>query len=274
MDNSSAEFNEDERAMLAALEKGDEPIPDAPTEPAVAAEPQGQAAPAVSAPVEGTQAAQSEPGTAAPQGGDPRAALRAARRDAKRANERAQQLEHELKDLKAGKAPVAAHVTDEEMAELEENFPVAAKLAREVANLKAKLQATTQAQPPEDSFEPVRYDPEIQEVIDSVPELVNWQFDPTQQQRFHAAIEMDKYLLTLPDWKDKPLNERLAEVTSRVKRDVSPGEPRRNPNDVINGLPTQGAQRISDFKGGMQPDKSTPDYSRMSDEEIIASLPQ
>lgn len=274
MDNgSNAEFNEEERAMLAALEKGENPNPVA-TDPATvaAAEPTGQAAATDGAakPVEGAQAAPEQ--NAAPQQGDTRAALRAARRDAKRSHERTQQLEQEIADLKAGKAPTVTQVTPEELAELEENFPVAAKLAREVAALKAQLQQAPK-DAPKDDFEPVRYDHDTQEVIDSVPELVNWQYDPNAQPRFHAAIEMDKYLLTLPDWQNKPLNERLVEVTRRVKADVAPGEPRRNPTEVIDGLPTDGPRQISDFRGGMQPDKTTPDYSRMSDEEILASLP-
>lgn len=280
MENSNAEFNADEQAMLAELEKGEQstdPVTKAadPATATAAAEPTGQAAATDGAkPVEGAQAAQ-EPAApekpAAPQG-DTRAALRAARRDAKRAHERAAQLEQEVADLKAGKTQAATHVTDEELAELDENFPVAAKLAREVAELKTKLQTATKAAPT-DEFEPVKYDPEVQEVIDAVPDLVNWQYDPKTQDRFHAAIEMDKYLMTLPDWQNKPLNERLVEVTRRVKADVAPGEPKRNPQAVIDALKTDGPKRISDFKGGMQPDKSTPDYSRMSDEEIIASLP-
>ena len=271
MEDSTAEFNTEERAMLEALEKGEElPGTQPPTEaqPAAAA-PTGQAAPVEAQKVDGAQPAAPEQ-PPAPQG-DTRAALRAARRDAKRANERSAQLEQELADLKAGKTPTTTHVTDEEMAELQENFPVAAKLAQEVRELKSKL--TTQGEAPKDDFEPVRYDPDTQEVIDSVPDLVNWQYDPSAQQRFHAAIEMDKYLLTLPDWKDKPLNERLVEVTRRVKNDVPPGEPRRDPAQVIAGLPTSGPQRISDFQGGAAPNKTTPDYSKMSDEEVIASLP-
>ena len=272
MENSNSEFNAEEQAMLAALEKGEE-LPTnqpaaQPVAPTAAAEPSGQAAAVEAKPVEGAQAAPEQP--AAPQG-DTRAALRAARRDAKRANERAAQLEQEIADLKAGKTTTTTQVTDAEMAELEENFPVAAKLAREVADLKSKL--APQAEAAKDDFEPVRYDPDTQEVIDSVPDLVNWQYDPTAQQRFHAAIEMDKYLLTLPDWKDKPLNERLTEVTRRVKADVPPGEPRRDPAKVIADLPTSGPQRISDFQGGAAPNKTTPDYSKMSDEEILASLP-
>lgn len=282
MGNTNAEFNEEERAMLADLEKGEQsPAPvatdtaataSAEVSTTAAAEPAGQAAATDGAakPVEGAQAAPEQP--AAPQG-DTRAALRAARRDAKRANERATQLEQEVADLKAGKTTPSTQVTDEELAELDENFPVAAKLAREVAELKAKLQTAPSKAAPKDDFEPVRYDPDTQEVIDSVPDLVNWQYDPATQDRFHAAIEMDKYLLTLPDWQNKPLNERLVEVTRRVKADVAPGEPKRDPQAVIDALTTDGPKRISDFKGGMQPDKSKPDYSRMTDEEIIASLP-
>jgi hypothetical protein len=272
---SNAEFNAEEQAMLAELAKGEQsPAPEAPATAEasiVAAEPAGQAAATDEAkPVEGAQAAP-ESAAAAPQG-DTRAALRAARRDAKRAHERTQQLEQEIADLKAGKTLTVTQVTDEELAELDENFPVAAKLARQVQELNTKLQQAPK-EVPKDDFEPVRYDPEIQEVIDSVPELVNWQYDPKTQDRFHAAIEMDKYLMTLPDWQNKPLNERLAEVTRRVKADVAPGEPKRDPQAVIDALKTDGPKRISDFKGGMQPDKSTPDYSRMTDEEIIASLP-
>lgn len=269
MENSNAEFNADEQAMLADLEKGEQsPAPDAADHPAVVAEPQGQAPTAETPLVEGAAAPEQQ----AAQQGDTRAALRAARRDAKRANERAAQLEQEIADLKAGKPPVATQVTDEELAELDENFPVAAKLAREVAALKAQLQQAAK-DAPKDDFEPVRYDPDLQEVIDSVPDLVAWQYDPQAQASFHAAIEMDKYLNSLPEWRDKPLNERLAEVTRRVKANAPPGEPKRDPQAVIDALTVDGPQRIGDFKGGMQPDKSTPDYSRMTDEEILATLP-
>ena len=272
MDNSNAEFNDEERAMLAALEKGEESsIQQQAAVPASAAEPTGQAAVATTT-VEGTTATNPEQGAVTPQG-DPRAALRAARRDAKRAHERAAQLEQELADFKAGKTTTTTQVTEAELAELDENFPVAAKLAREVAELKAKLQQQAHKADPEDDFEPVRYDPATQEVIDSVPELVNWQFDPAMQASFQAAVDTDKYLLTLPAWQNKTLRERLVEVTRRVQADVSPGESRRDPASVIADLKTNGPKQIGDFRGGMQPDKSTPNYSRMTDEEILASLP-
>ncbi|APW38447.1 hypothetical protein RD110_15600 [Rhodoferax koreense] len=150
-----------------------------------------------------------------------------------------------------------------------------AKVARRNRQLEGQVESLRQ--PVEEGFVPPTYeDPSIQDAIDTVPQLVAWQYDPDAQDKFARAIEHDELLKVEPAWQNRPLADRLVEVTRRVLAEAAPAPQtqRKDPQAVIAAAPTQSPQQISDFKGGALPNKTEPDYSRMSDEEIIRSLPR
>ena len=274
--NTNPTFDKDEQAILSnlveevdAVEVNDQPAsPETPTAPAAATPAAPEAVKTEETP------AVAEP---APPQGDPRAALRASRRAEKRLRDELDHLRSENEALKQGKAPVDVNITDAELAELEADFPLQAKIVRKQREIEAALQVAKpqEAQP---EFEPPSYDPALQEVIDGVPDLVAWQYDPAQQDKFFRAVEYDKALSVDPDWRNRTIAERFTEAARRSKAALSPSPavpaaPRNNPADVIASAPVQGPKGISDFRGGAPANTQTVNYAGMSDEQIMASLP-
>lgn len=296
IDNPAA-FDKDEQAILAAIvpeestvEEGQAAQPvEAPApaaQPAAAEAPKAEEAPSAIAPEPEQQPAASQaPAPTEQPRGDTRAALRAARHDAKRARDEAERLRQELEAFKAGKAPVDNSITDAELAELERDFPAQAKIARQQRELQEQL-ARLAPQPAQNEFEPVTFDfPEIQEAIDAVPDLLAWQYDPQAQDKFERAQAYDRALQNDPDWAGKSLQERFAEAAERTKRAFAPATtsatpsaapaaaPRNDPAQVIEQAPVEGPKGISDFRGGAPGNAPSLDYRRMTDEQIMASLP-
>lgn len=244
--------------------------------PTTAPAPAPTAAPVPGAPVPSPTPAPTE-APAAPQG-DVKGALRASRQAEKRLRAQLDEKEREIEALKTGKSPVDTEVTDEELIELEENFPVQAKAIREMRALKKQVEAIApRAQA--DEFTPVSYAPEVQEIIDSVPQLQTWQFDPASQDKFARAIEYDKALAVDPDWKDRPIAERFGEAARRTLAATGSPAPsaasaaRLDPAQVAANAQVEGPKGISDFRGGAPANAPAQHYNGMTDEQIMRSLP-
>lgn len=250
----------------AASPTGPEPAPSVAAAPSVAIETSTTAEPA------------------APQG-DARAALRASRRSEKRLREELDRLHQENEALKAGKAPVDTSITDDELAELEVDFPIQAKIVRKQREIDQRIAKEKTAQQHEE-FVPASYDPTVQELIDSVPDLLAWQYDPMAQDKFARAIEYDRALQADPDWRGKPMSERFAEAAKRTKvafgaapivtttpSAAAQAAPQKDPAAVIADAPSIGPKGISDFRGGAPANAPALNYTGMTDEQIMASLP-
>lgn len=295
-------FDSEEHAILSAIMPELESVEEgANAQPDESQAPAASAAPAQAQPVEGqtaepAAAAQSQPAEASPATpepaqpqGDARAALRASRRAEKRLRDELEDAKRQIEDLRQGKAPVDTSISDEELAQLEQDFPLQAKIVRNQRRLEEELAQTRQSQQqqPTEEFEPLSYDPSVQEVIDGVPDLVAWQYDPAAQDKFARAIEYDKALALDPDWRNRNAQDRFAEAARRTKEALAPttpaattaapaapAVPRLDPQAVIAGAPVEGPKGISDFRGGAPASTpATQNYARMSDEEIMASLP-
>ncbi len=250
----------------AASPTGPEPAPSVAAAPSVAIETSTTAEPA------------------APQG-DARAALRASRRSEKRLREELDRLHQENEALKVGKAPVDTSITDDELAELEVDFPIQAKIVRKQREIDQHIAKEKAAQQHEE-FVPASYDPTVQELIDSVPDLLAWQYDPMAQDKFARAIEYDRALQADPDWRGKPMSERFAEAAKRTKvafgaapivtttpSAAAQAAPQKDPAAVIADAPSIGPKGISDFRGGAPANAPALNYTGMTDEQIMASLP-
>lgn len=322
----TATFDAEEQEILKALKPEDDAVIEVPegaqpasTEggtPAASAAPAPEAAPAqtaaaapadpasapapTTAPVQAAAPAAAEPAqpaastaTAAaepekPQG-DVRGALRASRQAERRLREEIKRRDEELEALRAGKAPVDTNVNAEELERLEADFPAVAKVVRQSQALQRELQelkATRQPDGGTDGFVPVEYEPHVQEVIDEVPDLLNWQHDPKAQDKFQRAVSYDAALFADPDWKDKTPVERFAEAARRTRvafglqpasgqpspSGPAPAQPQAPAAPDVTKLPVEGPKGISDFRGGAPATAPTLDYSRMSDEAVMASL--
>jgi len=291
--DGNALFREDEKEILRDLgldsssEGAGDAVPEPAAEPSPAPEPNAGATPteldptqddATSKPAEpATEPANAKP---APPQGDTRAALRASRRAEKRLRDQLAQLQTENEALRQGKPPEDASITDDDLAVLEEDFPLQAKIAKQQREILQRMQQAEAARAPAPEFEPMSYQPEVQEVIDTVPQLVAWQYDPAAQDKFKRAIDYDSALQLDPDWRDRNLADRFAEAARRAEAALKPATPtpaapaanRQNPADVIANAPVQGPKGISDFRGGAVPNQPVQSYAGMTDEQILASL--
>ncbi|EAZ4510946.1 hypothetical protein CAM24_19270 [Salmonella enterica] len=107
--------------------------------------------------------------------------------------------------------PEDARISDEQIAGIREAYPEVADaltlMARKYDYLQAQLQETMSQQEQQDN--------PVMQAMNAVPDLVRWQqADPD---RFAIAVHLDEKLQTDPEWKDKPLTERFAEVARRTR---------------------------------------------------------
>lgn len=177
--------------------------------------------------------------------GEPRAALRAARRGEARERARAERAEAELAELRkrvpdAPPPPPADGIGDEDLAALEADFPVVAKALKAVRASAPPAQAATTQEPTaaEPEFVPPTLPTDVQELVDDIPDLLAWQHDPDQTRWEMAKAEVHK-LNAHPKWRDRSDADRFAEAARRVadEFDESPANPSPTPpattaNDV------------------------------------------
>lgn len=274
-------FDSEEQEILSHITADEDPTLQLPspeaTAPAAAPVVEATAAPAAPAASTETTPVVEAPAAEQPQG-DKTAALRAARRSERQLRSEVQRLRDELDQAKQGKAPVSTEITEDELETLRQDFPLQHKLMVRQRELESQIAAMRPAPAATADFQPPVYDPDIQEQIDSVPDLLAWQHDPAAQDKFARAVEYDEALKHDPDWKGKPVAERFAEAAKRTKRafgmdSQAPAHNRQDPAAVIAAAQSTGPKGISDFKGGASASAPAIDYSRMSDEEIMARLP-
>jgi len=222
------------------------------------------------------------PAPASQDGGNVKAALRASRHQEKRLREQNATLQAELEALRAGKTPEeSSELSTQELDDLKRDFPAQFKVWQETQVLKQQLQQQAPPPPPSE-FQPRLAPPEVQVLIDEVPQLVQWQHDPAAQDKFDKAIEYDEALRHDPDWKGRTVVERFNEAARRAaaatgsSASPSPAAPaasRIDPAAAIASAPSIGPKGISDFPGGAPGNAPKLDYTRMSDQDILASLP-
>lgn len=219
-------YNDEPPATEApAQPQGDTPpaeaaAPAAPAEPAKSSEPPAAAE---------TPAPQEVAGVVTKDGKNylPFAVLESTREKAKQEAERARaqadlaaRLARENEELKQQLAAGAAKpqdeipgMTDEEIADLEADFPAVAKVAKANRALAAEVQ-TLRSQNTAVRQVEVTERTNVQPLIDALPLLAQWQAKGGVA--WDAAVAMDKQLEADPQWAERPLGERFAEVQSRM----------------------------------------------------------
>lgn len=206
-------------------------------------------------------------------GGDLRPALRAARHAERRAQALARDLQKQLDDALAGKTPPKTADVDVETAisRTEVDFPDLAKVMRAQQAEIQQLRATAPAQAPVKEFVPEVLPEAWQDLVDGNATLLTWQTSQEHQDKWTAAKRADAYLQSLPAWQNKPIEERLKEAVRRVHTELGAPAPSAMQGAIDNAKP-RSPETLSDLRGGIPPHANAPDFSRMSDEEINASL--
>ncbi|MFG5409936.1 hypothetical protein ABXN37_19875 [Piscinibacter sakaiensis] len=188
-------------------------------------------------------------------------------------------------------AALAAAEQAAELADLREFAPDAAAqleaLRAENERLRqvAEAAAPAPASPP---FVPDQLVPEVQEAVDDIPELLQWQNDPDQR-RWTAAKAADTMLRQSEGWANATFAQRFAKVTELVQQQfTTPSKAAPAPAPLEQALQrvaaappaaTSAPLTVGDMRGGSSPSHNpTPDYHRMkeqgaTDEDILAALP-
>lgn len=221
--------------------------------------------------LQNTEPPKEAPKEAPSEAGDLRPALRAARHAERRALATARDLQKQLDDALAGKTTAKTADVDVETAisRTEVDFPDLAKVMRAQQAEIQQLRSTAPAQAPAKEFVPEVLPDAWQDLVDGNPTLLTWQTSQEHQDRWTAAKRADAYLQSLPAWQNKPVEERLKEAVRRVHTEL--GTPAAVQTVVDNTKP-RSLETLSDLRGGIPPNANAPDYSRMNDEEITASL--
>lgn len=172
----------------------------------------------------------------------PYSALQQAREDARAAKQQAEAKDQELakaraelEALKAGK-PLAkadgedlANLSDEEISDIEVDYPQLAKVARlaklAVERVGKAAPAATAERTQEASTQQQASDDPVQDAIDQIPDLLAWQTDKAHADKFQRAIEHDNVLKNSPKWANKSFEERFTEATRRVREEFDLEEP-------------------------------------------------
>jgi hypothetical protein len=207
----------------------------------------------------------------------PYAALQAERRSRRQAESRYESTARELEDakqliadMKAGKTPDTGEVTEADVAQMEEDFPEQGKKMRALFERAKAVQAEPAANA---STREDEGDDPVQDAIDQVPLLVEWQAGDAQ--KFERAIEHDKVLMSSPKWQNKPAIERFTQAArlTAEEYDIAFPEPKAsnqtntppsNASKAKDAIPRTTLNTLSDFKGGDVADHGNVNFSKMS----------
>ena len=149
--------------------------------------------------------------------------------------------------------------TDDELAELMEDFPaigkVFAKYSNRINELEGRL--AEKAQPETNAKN------EVMTAFESIPELVSWQAG--DKDRLEYAVAKDAELMSDPIWQDKPVRERFLEAVRRTqsafgdKPSAQPGQQQQRKHAKHgDGLPNSPSELGNSVRESSA--KGTPEY--------------
>ena len=193
------------------------------------------------APAAETPAAEQPKGVQTKDGGHiiPYSVLERERDRAARAEATAQALSEQLQQLQAGNASAigdagAATLTDEDLAQLEQDLPGVAKTIRAlkatIEDLTGTVQAVRQEQDVTRQVEAQSTQDSIGAAIAANPDLLAWHnakfsAEKPDPRMWDRAADIDAVLREDPDWKDQPISARFAKVAELVKATAPASKP-------------------------------------------------
>lgn len=216
----------------------------------------------------------------------PFSALQAERRSARIANSRYESTKAELDeakqliaDLKAGKVP-ESELTEAEVKQMEEDFPDQGKKMRALFDKAQAMIASAPAKSAATAADLDTGDSPVQDAIDQVPLLVEWQTGDAE--KFDRAIEHDALLLKSPKWKDKPVLERFTQAAKLTAEefDIPFPEPKASTKPTTTPSTAKAVadaaratpNTLSDFKGGAVPDHGTDNFAKMPAAQLLTKF--
>ncbi len=178
-------------------------------------------------------------------------------------------------------------ITDKQWQEIEDDYGALGKAVRTLLQRDSQLQQqATQAESQQPSVDPAAI---ANQAIQETPDLAKWQTDDPD--RFSMAVHIDQQLRTDPQWQNKPLTERFAEVVKRTKAafgdPLNGGEADKKAKDIIDSTEPDLPGSLSDMGGrnaaeddiewlsSLDPDSLVAELDKMSDvkrDQVLARL--
>lgn len=162
----------------------------------------------------------------------------------------------------------------EEIEQLAQDYPELGKVLTGIAKrVEAINQRAATAPSPQQTDSGIPQ--EVQTALQAVPVLKEWM--SSDPDRASLATQIDDRLRVDPEWKDKPLSERFAEVAKRTKlafgdavepakeQEQKPTEPEPKARDHIPASP-------SDLGQSVQHQTQVEKYSAMTQEQLMAEM--
>ena len=152
-------------------------------------------------------------------------------------NKQLEKLGVEPEDL-----PENLSVSDEQLEALMDDYPEIGKVLKVIVAKTSANQAASQ-EPTEPVINPVV------DVIEQNADLSAWREQGGES--WNKAIEIDEQLRADPQWSDKPLAERFAEVVNMTKAAMSPPEPDKKPELSEQDIKAKAEEVESKAKGAL-----------------------
>lgn len=159
----------------------------------------------------------------------PYSVLERERDRAARAEQTAQALAAQVEQLRAGKTPgdaSAVALSDEDLAQLDQDLPGVAKAIRAQMALIGNLTGTVQTLQRENDVQAQNREQAVQDEVGVAlagnPDLAAWQEAANRKDNpdplmWNRAVDLDSVLRADPAWMDKPVSERFAKVAETIK---------------------------------------------------------
>jgi len=166
---------------------------------------------------------------------------------------------------------------------------VGAHIERQKAEIERLRALVPPAPPPAKAYVPDVLDDTVQEAVDENETLSDWHTLAEHRDKWEQAVAFDTALRQKPEWKDRPLKDRLAAVVALVQTPLADPSKAPAPAPALDAAQRAIAAAaaspaapvtLGDLRGGATPASVSPmDPYQMvkagkTDEEIMASLPQ
>lgn len=184
-----------------------------------------------------------------------------------RANEIAKTVERLQRELEAKQAGTstekteakaaadASALSDQDLSDIEADFPAVAKLAQAYKALQAQVTEVKTANQQQAEAKQAEANVDLQALIDGRPLLSKWQ--ARGGAAWAEAVELDKQLQADVAWAAKPIAERFVEVERRIAEDfgiqiakpATEPEPKPRPAKAAEPVATTVMPTLTDFNG-------------------------
>jgi hypothetical protein len=205
-------------------------------------------------------------------------------REKRRAAEQAmQELQARIEAMQQSGKPqdqAEGETSDDDLAQMAEDFPAIAKLLAHTRKLEQQLQSVAKRIEDEDRQRQEAAQAEVRAAVDANPTLLHWEHNDPE--RWAAAIEADSKLMASPAHRGLTLEQRLAKAVEIVDAfygpdttapRVAPAQPQEKPAKPTAAVASARPRTLSDIPGGVVPAADPmEEFAQMSVDKLGAKM--